>query len=53
LTLLLLPKNEACDVEIPATCVEQEREAQKNASVGLISVIVLIILAIIAWVLFK
>ncbi|WP_180171628.1 FHA domain-containing protein [Acinetobacter sp. YH12023] len=47
------PKNEACDVEIPATCVEQEREAQKNASVGLISVIVLIILAIIAWVLFK
>ena len=48
-----VPKNEACDVEIPATCVEQEREAQKNASVGLISVIVLIILAIIAWVLFK
>ncbi|WP_180002844.1 MULTISPECIES: FHA domain-containing protein [unclassified Acinetobacter] len=47
------PKNEACDVEIPAACVEQEREAQKNASVGLISVIVLIILAIIAWVLFK
>ncbi|MEN8990998.1 FHA domain-containing protein [Avibacterium paragallinarum] len=48
-----VPKNEACDVEIPVACVEQEREAQKNASVGLISVIVLIILAIIAWVLFK
>lgn len=46
-------KPEACNVEIPNTCVEQERETQKNASIGLISIIVLIILAIIAWVLFK
>ena len=44
---------EACNVEIPESCVEQEKEAQKNASVGLISVIVLVILAIIAWVMFK
>lgn len=39
--------------EIPATCQAAEQEAQKNASVGLISVIVLIILAILAWALFK
>lgn len=46
-------KHEACEVEIPAVCVEQEKEAQKNASVGLIAVIVLVILAIIAFVMFK
>ena len=33
--------------------VEQEAETQKNASLGLISIIVLIILAIIAWLMFK
>ena len=46
-------KHEECEVEIPAVCVEQEKEAQKNASVGLIAVIVLVILAIIAFVMFK
>ena len=46
-------KHEACEVEIPAVCVEQEREAQKNASVGLISIIVIVVLAIIAFVMFK
>ena len=40
--------NEASKVQ-----VEQEAETQKNASLGLISIIVLIILAIIAWLMFK
>ena len=40
-------------VEQPVSRVEQEKEQQKNASVGLISLIVLVILAILAWVLFK
>ena len=37
----------------PKVQVEQEAETQKNASLGLISIIVLIILAIIAWLMFK
>lgn len=40
-------------VEQPVSRVEQEKEQQKNASVGLISLIVLVILAILAWLLFK
>ena len=40
-------------VEQPVSRVELEKEQQKNASVGLISLIVLVILAILAWVLFK
>lgn len=40
-------------VETPVSCVEQAKEEQKNASVGLISIVVLIILAIIAWLFFK
>ena len=40
-------------VEIPVSRVEQVKEEQKNASVGLISIVVLIILAIIAWLFFK
>ncbi len=39
--------------EPPKVQVEQEAETQKNASLGLISIIVLIILAIIAWLMFK
>ena len=39
--------------EAPKVQVEQEAETQKNASLGLISIIVLIILAIIAWLMFK
>ena len=46
-------KREECEVEIPAVCVEEEKEAQKNASVGLMAVIAIVILAIIAFVLFK
>ncbi|CAB1207927.1 FHA domain-containing protein [Acinetobacter bouvetii] len=40
-------------IEEPVSRVELEKTEQKNASVGLISIIVLIILAIIAWLLFK
>lgn len=40
-------------VEQPVTQVEQEKEQQKNASVGLMSVIVIIILAVLAWLFFK
>ena len=47
------PEPAPVPVEQPVSRVEQEKEVQKNASIGLISLIVLIILAIIAWVLFK
>lgn len=40
-------------VEQPVSRVEQEKEQQKNASVGLISLVVLVILAVLAWLLFK
>ncbi|MCG2607795.1 FHA domain-containing protein [Acinetobacter sp. SM34] len=40
-------------IETPVSRVEQAKEEQKNASLGLISIIVLIILAIIAWLFFK
>ena len=39
--------------EAPKVQVAQEAETHKNASLGLISIIVLIILAIIAWLMFK
>ena len=44
---------EEAPVEIPAACVEQEQDAKKNVQVGLISIIVLVVLAIIAWLFFK
>lgn len=47
------PEPTPVPVEQPVSRVEEEKEAQKNASVGLISVVVLIILAILAWLLFK
>ena len=37
----------------PVSRVAQEKEQQKNASVGLISIIILVILAVIAWLFFK
>lgn len=37
----------------PVSRVDQEKEQQKNASVGLISIIILVILAVIAWLFFK
>ncbi|MCJ0830197.1 FHA domain-containing protein [Acinetobacter sp. NIPH1876] len=48
-----VPEPQAVVVEEPISCVAQEKEQQKNASVGLISIIVLIILAVIAWLFFK
>ena len=47
------PEPTPVPVEAPVSRVAEEKEAQKNASVGLISIIVLIILAILAWVLMK
>lgn len=44
---------EEAPMEIPAACVEQEQDAKKNVQVGLISIIVLVVLAIIAWLFFK
>lgn len=40
-------------VEQPVSRVELEKEQQRNASVGLISLVVLVILAVLAWLLFK
>ena len=37
----------------PVSRVAHEKEQQKNASVGLISIIILVILAVIAWLFFK
>lgn len=44
---------EACDIKTPDVCVEKEAETQKNAQIGLITIIALVILAVIAWLFFK
>lgn len=44
---------EVIPVEQPVSRVEQEVEQQKNASVGLITIIVIVILAILAFIFFK
>jgi len=52
--LSAIPEKQApIAVETPVSRVEQAKEEQKNASVGLISIVVLIILAIMAWLFFK
>ena len=48
-----VPEPQPIAIEEPVSRVEQVKEEQKNASIGLISIIALIILAIIAWLLFK
>ncbi|MCY1161073.1 FHA domain protein [compost metagenome] len=48
-----VPEPQPIAVEEPVSRVEQVKQEQKNASIGLISIIALIILAIIAWLLFK
>ncbi|USA52926.1 FHA domain-containing protein [Acinetobacter sp. C32I] len=48
-----VPEPQAVAIEEPVSRVAAEKEQQKNASVGLISIIVLIILAVIAWLFFK
>lgn len=47
------PEPQPVAIEKPVSRVELEKTEQKNASVGLITIIALIILAIIAWLLFK
>lgn len=47
------PEPAPVPVEQPVSRVEEERTEQKNASLGLITIIVLVILAILAWVMFK
>lgn len=47
------PNPEPIPIEQPVSRVEEERVQQKNASLGLITIIVLVILAILAWVMFK
>ena len=47
------PEPQPIAIEKPVSRVEQVKEEQKNASVGLMTIIALIILAIIAWLLFK
>ena len=37
----------------PVSRVAEEKEQQKNASVGLITIIILVILAVLAWLFFK
>ncbi|ENU20954.1 hypothetical protein F994_00418 [Acinetobacter bohemicus ANC 3994] len=48
-----VPEPQPIAIEQPVSRVEQVKEEQKNASIGLISIITLIILAIIAWLFFK
>lgn len=48
-----VPEPQPVALEEPVSRVAEEKEQQKNASVGLISIIVLIILAVIAWLFFK
>lgn len=47
------PVPEACEIKTPEVCVQKEVETQKNAKVGLITIITLVILAVIAWLFFK
>lgn len=46
-------RHEACEVDIPATCVEQEKETQKNATIGLMALLAIIFIAVIAWFIFN
>ncbi|MDO7209847.1 FHA domain-containing protein [Acinetobacter nosocomialis] len=40
-------------IEEPVSRVAEEKEQQKNASIGLITIIILVILAVLAWLFFK
>lgn len=46
-------KHEACEVNIPAACTEKELETQKNANIGLMALLVLVIVALVAWFIFN
>lgn len=47
------PVPEACDIKTSDECVKEEVTTQKNAMLGLYTIIALVILAIIAWLFFK
>lgn len=47
------PQQTPVAFEEPVSRVAQEKEQQKNASVGLITIIILVILALLAWLFFK
>ncbi|AYO55913.1 FHA domain-containing protein [Acinetobacter wuhouensis] len=47
------PIPEACDIKTSDECVKEEVTTQKNAMLGLYTIIALVILAIIAWLFFK
>ncbi|MFT4021525.1 MAG: FHA domain-containing protein [Acinetobacter sp.] len=51
--LNIKPEPQVIPVNAPPSRVDEEVEQQKNASVGLISIIVLILIALIAWFLFR
>lgn len=44
---------EACDIKTSVECAKEEVETQKNAMLGLYTIVALVILAIIAWLFFK
>lgn len=46
-------QHEACDVEIPATCVNEEAETQKNAKIGLMAILAIAFVVMIAWFIFN
>lgn len=46
-------RHEACEVDIPPTCIEQEKETQKNASIGMMALLAIFFVAIVAWFIFN
>lgn len=47
------PEQTPVAIEEPVSRVVEEKEQQKNASIGLITIIILVILAVLAWLFFK
>lgn len=47
------PEQTPVAIEEPISRVAEEKEQQKNASIGLITIIILVILALLAWLFFK
>lgn len=47
------PEQTPVAIEEPVSRVAEEKEQQKNASIGLITIIILVILALLAWLFFK
>ncbi|BFM73731.1 FHA domain protein [Acinetobacter baumannii] len=47
------PEQTPVAIEEPVSRVTEEKEQQKNASIGLVTIIILVILAVLAWLFFK